>query len=512
MRTGGAGRNLPAQGRVRPHQRRTDRGRRAPFRNPRNAAAGTVRHLDPSVAASRRLEAFFYGVGRPEAIGVATQGELLDWLEAQGFRVNPRRARCRGMDEARTRIRAWTEVRADLPFEADGVVLKVDELALQRELGETSRAPRWAIAWKFPVEEATTTLQAITVQVGRTGKITPVAELDPQLLEGTEVSRATLHNPGFVRALDLRVGDRVVVRKAGGVIPEVRGVVREARPVGAEPWTEPERCPECGATLVQDGANLRCVNPSCPAQRLERLAHWASRQAMDIDGLGDKSLRLFLDQGLIAGVPDLYDLDVPTLKALEGWAEVSARNLVAAIDATRTPSMDRFLVGLSLPQVGPRTAIALARRFGTMDALLGADVAALEAVPDVGEATARLMRDALDRPEMRATLDGLRQRGVWPAAAAGGARSDALSGVTVVLTGALSRPREQVQADLEAMGARVTSSVSRNTDLVVAGDDPGSKVDKAHAYGVSVVGEEGLRTFVGERGGRWPTPDPATEA
>ncbi len=475
-----------------------------PFRNPRNAAAGTVRQLDPEVAAERNLEAFFYGVGRPEALALDGQAELLAWLGDHGFRVNDERARVIGMDEARRVIADWTARRSELPYDADGVVLKVDDLALQRELGETSRAPRWAIAWKFPAEEVATTLRGVTVQVGRTGKITPVAELEPRMLEGTEVSRATLHNPGFVHDLDLRVGDTVVVHKSGGIIPEILRVVPERRPAEARPWPEPERCPACGAELVVDGANLRCVNPDCPAQRLERLTHWAGRRALDVDGLGERSLRQFLDAGLIEGLPELYDLDAERLEALDGWGATSARNLLRQLDASRTPPLDRFLVGLGLPQVGPRTADALARRFGSMDALLEADLAAFEAVPDVGEATARLVREALDRDAMRATLAGLRERGVWPREVEAAGRGDQLAGMTVVLTGALSRPRDEVKAALEALGARVTSSVSRKTDLVVAGDDPGSKVERAAEYGVRIVDEAELAQLVRERGAAWP--------
>lgn len=475
-----------------------------PFRNPRNAAAGTVRQSDPAVAASRKLQAFFYGVGRPSALGVDGQQALLDWLEAHGFRVNDSRALVTGLAAARDLIGEWTAMRTELPYDADGVVLKVDDLALQRELGETGRAPRWAIAWKFPAEVATTTLLGITVQVGRTGKITPVAELEPRMLEGTEVARATLHNPGFVHDLDLRVGDTVAVHKSGGVIPEILRVELERRPPDTEPWTAPKRCPACRSELVQDGANLRCVNPDCPAQRLERLSHWASRRAMDIDGLGERSLEQFVDEGLVRSLPELYDLGEARLAALDGWGEVSARNLVRELDRSRAPTLDRFLVGLGLPQVGPRTADALARRFGSLDALLAADTGTLEAVPDVGEATARLVRDALDREAMRTTLAGLRERGVWPREVEDAGRGDALSGVTIVLTGALSRPRDEVAAALEAQGARVTSSVSRKTHLVVAGDDPGSKVDKAHDYGVAVVDERGLTGEVRERGGSWP--------
>ncbi|MEX2501416.1 MAG: NAD-dependent DNA ligase LigA [Trueperaceae bacterium] len=477
------------------------------FRNPRNAAAGTVRQLDPEVAAGRRLEVRFYGVGRPDDLPVSGQAELLAWLAERGFHVDDHRDRVTGLDAARDRIRAWTADRDAIPFEADGVVLKVDDFALQRELGATSRAPRWAIAWKFPAETVTSVLTGITVQVGRTGKITPVAELEPRMIDGTEVSRANLHNPGFVRELDLRIGDAVEVHKSGGIIPEVLRVVPERRPEGAAPWPEPERCPACDAALVQDGANLRCVNPACPAQLLERLGYWAGRKALDVDGLGERSLRQFLDAGLIASLPDLYDLDEERLTELDGWGATSARNLVAQLDRSRRAPLDRFLVALGLPQVGPRTAEALAHRFGTLDALLAADQEALEAVPDVGGSTAALIREALDAPALRATLDGLRQRGVWPTDAVGRVTGDALTGTSIVLTGNLSRSRDRIQADLEALGARVTGSVSRKTDLVVAGTEPGSKVDKARSLEVPVVNEEGLAAFVRERGAAWPTDD-----
>ncbi len=472
----------------------------APFRNPRNAAAGTVRQLDASVARRRTLQAFFYGVGRPENLDVATQAELLDWLAAKGFPVNPDRRTVDGLDEARDVIARWTDARSDLPYDADGVVLKVNDLTLQRELGATSRAPRWAIAWKFPAEAKRTTLRAITVQVGRTGKITPVAEFDARMLEGTEVTRATLHNPGFVHDLDLRVGDTIVVHKSGGVIPEVLRVVEADRPDDAAPWRTPERCPACDAELITDGANLRCVNPDCPAQRQERLQHWASRKALDIEGLGERSIEQFLEVGLVRSIPDLYDLDAAALTDLEGWARTSAENLIEELHRARTPDLAAFLVGLGLPQVGPATADALARRFRTLDAILDADLADLVAVPDVGEATARMVRDALDAAAMRATLDGLRTRGVWPEARSDVGTGDALADLTFVLTGALSRPRDAVKDRLEGAGARVTGSVSKKTDYVVAGEDPGSKADKAAALGIPVLDEDDLETLLHERG------------
>ncbi len=494
---------LPKAEFVRINEAREEAGE-PPFRNPRNAAAGTVRQLDPEVARSRNLEAFFYGVGRTEGLPVSNQYDLLTWLAGHGFRVNETRARVTGMEEARTVIEDWTARRSDLPYDADGVVLKVDDFALQRELGETSRAPRWAIAWKFPAEEATTRLLDVTIQVGRTGKITPVAELEPRMLEGTEVARATLHNPGFIHDMDLRIGDAVVLHKSGGIIPEILRVLPEQRPEGAEAWVEPTHCPACESELVEDGANLRCVNPECPAQRLERIGHWGSRRALDIEGLGEKSVDQFLDAGLITSIPDLYDLDEERLAALEGWGATSARNLLAQLDAKRTPPLPRFLVALGLPQVGPATAEQLARRYRTLDALLDTTAEELAAIPDVGETTASLLVDALSRPAMQHTLEGLRERGVWPEALEDEGRSDALEGLTIVLTGALSQPRDVIKNALEMRGARVTGSVSKNTSLVVAGEDPGSKVDKATDLGIEVTGEEGLAEIVRERGADWP--------
>ena len=317
-----------------------------PFMNPRNAAAGTVRHIEPAVSASRRLEAYFYGVGDPAATGVDSQAELLELLAEMGFRVNPLRERVLGLGPIDDLLERWTALRPELPYDSDGVVLKVDRLRLQEELGATSRAPRWAIAYKFPAEEATTTLRDITLQVGRTGKITPVAELEPQRLEGTTVSRATLHNPGFIADRDLRIGDRVVLHKAGGIIPEIKRVLPAERAATAEPFVFPSRCPSCAAELVVDGANARCVNPACPAQLLQRLRHYASRQALDIEGLAGKTLGSLIDAGLVAGVADLYRLGAEQLLPLEGFAEVSARKLIEEIELSKRKPLARFIVGL----------------------------------------------------------------------------------------------------------------------------------------------------------------------
>jgi DNA ligase (NAD+) len=465
------------------------------FRNPRNAAAGTVRQLDPKVSAARQLQAYFYGVGEPRALGVKRQSEVLTWLEDSGFRVNSLRQQVAGAMAACAAAEAWQARRAELEYEADGVVFKVDDLALQEELGSTSRAPRWAIAYKFPAQEVATRLRSITWQVGRTGKLTPVAELEPRLLEGTEVSRATLHNPGFICSLDLRVGDRVVVHKSGGIIPEVKRVLVEERPGGLAPCPIPTSCPDCQTPLIEDGANLRCVNPACPAQRLGRLSHFASRHALDIEGLAEKTLAQLLEAGLIQELPELYDLTAEQLLELEGFAELSATKLVQQIQASKVRPLERLIFALGLPQVGRRTAQLLATAFGSLSALQQASVADLMALPDIGEATATAVVQALQQPATQALLAGLRARGVNPRAAAPPA-GDALKGLSFVLTGTLSEPRERIKAHLEALGARVASSVSAKTDYLVAGEDPGSKLAKAEALGVKVIDEAALRELL----------------
>ena len=467
-----------------------------PFKNPRNAASGTLRQLDPRVSAGRNLQAFFYGVGEPRAVGVSTQGELLGWLTEHGFRTNERRERVTGIHEVEDVMRRWGEERKNLPYDADGLVIKVDSFALQEDLGYTSRAPRWAVAYKFPAEEVATRLEAITLQVGRTGKITPVAELEPRLLEGTVVSRATLHNPGFVRELDLRLGDRVVLHKSGGIIPEITQVLTQERVEGAEPYVFPAACPACGEALIEDGANLRCVNPGCPAQVLQRLTHYVSRRAMDIEGLAVRTLQQLLDEGLIRGVPDLYDLTEEVLLPLEGFAEISAKKLINQIEASKERPLPRFIFALGLPHVGERTAQLLAGAFPSVGALTDASKDDLEALHDVGATTAEAIYDALHGEAMRALLSDLKARGVSPRGATAGERGDALRGLSFVLTGSLSEPRDAVKRRLEALGARVGSSVSGRTSYLIAGAEPGSKLIKAEKLGVSVLDEAGLEALV----------------
>jgi DNA ligase (NAD+) len=467
-----------------------------PFRNPRNAASGTLRQIDPKVTAGRKLQAFFYGLARPGRLGLATQGEILAWLGQRGFRVNARRRSLGNLFELEALIDEWQSGRADLSYEVDGVVIKVDRLDLQEDLGATSRAPRWAIAYKFPAEEVSTELKAITLQVGRTGKITPVAELEPRFLDGTLVSRATLHNPGFIEDMDLRIGDRVVIHKSGGIIPEIKGVLHQKRPAGSVSYTFPNRCPDCDAEVVKEGANLFCVNPACRAQLLERLRHYASRQAMDIEGLAKKTLEQLMNKGLVTSIADLYRLEFEDLQKLEGFAELSAKKLLEEIERSKGRSLTRFLTALGLPHVGQRTASSLARSFGSLGAVCAASAEEFSAVPDIGPVTANAVFAVLQRSDVSELLEELTTLGVAPTQEAPATREQSLSGKSFVLTGTLSKPRSDVKAELEALGARVGSSVSRQTDYLVAGENPGSKLARAEALGVVVLAEAELEILI----------------
>ncbi|MGL4608545.1 MAG: NAD-dependent DNA ligase LigA [Trueperaceae bacterium] len=471
------------------------------FRNPRNAAAGTLRQLDAKIVAKRKLQAYFYGVGSwrslsantqsANAQGVKTQHELLEWLERNGFRVNPSRELVKNADEVEALMERWRKERARLEYDADGAVLKVNSLQLHEELGSTSRAPRWAIAYKFPAEEVATTLKAITWQVGRTGKLTPVAELEPRIIEGTEVSRATLHNPGYIGDLDLQIGDRVLVHKSGGIIPEILKVITEERPSGLVPYTVPTHCPECNAELVMDGANLRCTNLACPAQQLERIIYWGSRTAMDIEGLAVKTVEQLVVAGLVKSIPDLYDLTTAQLLELEGFAKVSAQKLVDAIGASKTRPLSRLLVALGLPHVGRRTATILERAFPSLNKLQAATTEDFEAIHDIGETTATAIYEALHNPFMERLIDELQAHGIDPQAQQV-VIGDALKGKTFVLTGTLSESRDAVKERLESLGAKVGSSISKKTDYVVAGEAAGSKMQKAEELGVTILNEAGL--------------------
>ncbi|MFD1569697.1 NAD-dependent DNA ligase LigA [Halorubrum laminariae] len=491
-----------------------------PFANPRNAAAGTLRQLDPSVVAERPLDIFVFDVLAWEADGgerggaqmdrPATHREEFDAFDRFGLRRTDRVDVVDDIEAAidyRDRILAD---RDDLNYAVDGVVLSVNDRAAREALGSTSRAPRWAFAYKFPPRTATTTVEGVTVQVGRTGRLTPVAELDPVEVGGVTVSRATLHNPAEIEALGINVGDHVRIYRAGDVIPYVPEVV-EKRAEGT--YDFPETCPVCGAPVERDGPLAFCTGGlGCPAQIDRAIEHWARRDALDIDGLGPERVEQLREAGLVESLPDLYDLTVGDLTDLEGWGETSAENLIAELDATRDPPLDAFLAGLGIPDVGATTARALATHFGDLDALLDADEDALREVDDIGPEVADSIRTFFDREENRAAIAELRERGVDPEPVDTGpddGQADALAGLTFVFTGSLSVTRSEAQVHVEAHGASATSSVSGNTDYLVAGENPGhSKRADADAEGVPVLDEAAFADLLADHDVEWPPADP----
>ena len=471
--------------------------------NPRNGAAGSIRQLDPTIAAKRPLSFFAYGLGETRGWEApATHGEVLDALANWGFPVSDERAVAQGAEGLTAFHQAIAAKRATLPFDIDGVVYKVNRLDWQRQLGFRTREPRWAAAHKFPAQEELTVVEAIEVQVGRTGAITPVARLKPVFVGGVTVTNATLHNAGEIARKDVRVGDTVQVRRAGDVIPEVIGVVLERRPPEARPYAMPETCPVCGSRVERAAgeAVARCVGGLyCRAQRKEAIRHFASRRALDIDGLGDKLVEQLVERELVRDPADLFSLDAGALAELERMGSRSAAKLVEALERAKTTTLARFLYALGIREVGESTALALAEHFGALDALLAVDEERLRQVPDVGPVVAAAIRVFFQEPHNLEIVARLRAAGVhWPETAqpASGART--LAGKTVVLTGTLeSLSRDQATARLRALGAKVAGSVSKKTGYVVAGRDAGSKLDKARELGVTVLDEAGLLALLG---------------
>jgi DNA ligase (NAD+) len=471
--------------------------------NPRNGAAGSIRQLDPALAARRPLSFFTYGLGEVQGWEWrTTHKEVLDQLDAWGFPVNDERRVVRGAEGLVDFHRCIAEKRDGLPFDIDGVVYKVNSLTLQERLGFVTREPRWAVAHKFPAEEQLTVVRGIDIQVGRTGKLTPVAKLEPVFVGGTTVSNATLHNEDETRRKDVRIGDTVIVRRAGDVIPEVVGVALDQRPVNAgEPFDLFRqlggKCPVCGSTIMREKgeADWRCTGGLfCPAQRKEALLHFAGRRAMDIDGLGDKLVEQLVDSGIVNTPADLYNLHMSTVANLERMGEKSAANLLAAIEHSKHTTLARFVFALGIRNVGEATAKDLARHFGTLDNLMEADEARLQQVPDVGPVVAQSITAFLAEPHNCEVIAQLRASGInW--AEHEGEQTEALplSGKTFVLTGTLpSMNREDAKTALEALGAKVAGSVSKKTHYVVAGAEAGSKLDKAQALGVTVLDEQQL--------------------
>lgn len=484
---------------------------RAPFANPRNAAAGSLRQKDPAVTKMRDLSTFMYAIADDAALEVEGQWELLQWLRKAGFHVNPDVRLCTTAEEVRGFCRECLDRRESLPYEIDGVVVKVNDFARQRAMGFTARAPRWAIAFKFPPEEKTTLLRDITVQVGRTGALTPVAELTPVVVAGSTVARATLHNLDEVHRKDVRVGDTVIVRKAGDVIPEVLGPVLSLRSPEARIWEMPSVCPSCGSSVVRDPGEVafRCISIDCPAQALERLLHWASRGALDIDGMGEEIVSRLVESGRVADVADYYSLSEEELASLDmgrvkadgepvRLGHTVAKKLVAAIEASKGRSFARVLFGLGIRHVGKTTAEAIAAAYPSMDALASAGEDELAGIYGVGPKVAHGMWLFFRTPDNTSVIERLRAAGVTmadEAVAVGEEVPQVLAGLTFVLTGTLAHSgmtRDEAGARLKAMGAKVSGSVSKKTSFVVAGENAGSKYDKAVALGVPVLDEAQL--------------------
>lgn len=471
--------------------------------NPRNGAAGSIRQLDPRVAAQRPLSFYAYGLGETRGWSMpATHAGVLEALARMGLPVSRHYAIAHGPEELVAFHDRILAMRDELPFDIDGVVYKVNDLALQAELGFVHRQPRWAVAHKFPAQEEMTELLDIEVQVGRTGKLTPVARLKPVFVGGVTVSNATLHNQDEIDRKDVRIGDTVIVRRAGDVIPEVVGVVLSRRPFDARRFQMPSHCPVCGSDVVrlEGEADARCTGGLfCPAQRKEAIKHFASRRAMDIEGLGDKLVEQLVDRGLVKDVADLYALDHGTVAGLERMGDKSAENLIAAIQRSKSTTLPRFLFALGIKDVGEATAQTLARHFGNLQALMAADEERLQQVPDVGPVVAASIHAFFAEQHNRDVIHKLQAAGVhWPDVAVAAAGELPLAGKTIVLTGTLaSMTRDEAKARLEALGAKVAGSVSKKTDYVIAGEAAGSKLARALELGITVLDEEGLSKLLG---------------
>jgi DNA ligase (NAD+) len=485
------------------------RGERT-FVNPRNAAAGSLRQLDPRVTAARPLDMFFYAAGAIEGEALPEHhSDVLGMLRGWGLRTCPEARIVHGAEGCLEYFESMAQRRSALPYDIDGVVYKVDRLEHQGRLGFVSRAPRWAVAHKFPAEEALTTLRDVEFQVGRTGAITPVARLAPVFVGGVTVSNATLHNMDEIERKGVRIGDTVVVRRAGDVIPEVARVLVERRPAVSQPIELPGNCPVCGSAVAREpeGAIARCTGGyACLAQRKERLRHFASRRALDIEGLGEKLVEHLVDAGWVSDPADLFALDVARLAELERMGAKSAENVVAAIDRSKATTLPRFLFALGIRDVGESTALALARHFGSLEALMAASEERVREVPDVGPVVAGRVREFFEQPANRDVVRRLRDAGVhWADLPRAEAAPRPLEGMTFVITGTLqAMTREEAEDRLRGLGARVSGSVSRKTRYLVAGSDAGSKLRKAEELGVPVLGEEALLRILGGE----PPPQP----
>ena len=496
-----------------------DAAGKQPFANPRNAAAGSLRQKDPKITAHRDLETFIYAVADEGPLDVHSQWEFLNWLRSCGFNVNPHARRCLSAQEVHDFCAQALEQRGDLNYDIDGVVVKVDSFASQEALGFTSRAPRWAIAFKFPPEEKQTVLREIRIQVGRTGVLTPVAEFDPVTVAGSTIARATLHNLDEIRRKNVREGDTIIVHKAGDVIPEVVGPVLSLRPADAVEFQMPTTCPSCGSPVIQEEGEVafRCVSIDCPAQAVERLIHWGSRKAMDIDGLGDEFINRMVEEGVLSDVADFYDklteetlasmptgrvYDTDTADHLSGDSipvgHTIAKKVMAKVEESKTRGLGRVLFGIGMRHVGANVAELLAQEFGSIQALATAPVEKIAEIPGIGPKIAESVHEFFSIPENVAVIERLRQAGVvLEEEKPENELPQTLAGLTFVLTGTLEHfTRDEAGAQLKAMGAKVSGSVSKKTSFVVAGEAAGSKLTKAESLGVPVLDEAALQQIL----------------
>lgn len=496
-----------------------DAAGKQPFANPRNAAAGSLRQKDPKITAHRDLETFIYAVADEGPLDVHSQWEFLNWLRSCGFNVNPHARRCLSAQEVHDFCTQALEQRGDLNYDIDGVVVKVDSFASQEALGFTSRAPRWAIAFKFPPEEKQTVLREIRIQVGRTGVLTPVAEFDPVTVAGSTIARATLHNLDEIRRKNVREGDTIIVHKAGDVIPEVVGPVLSLRPADAVEFQMPTTCPSCGSPVFQEEGEVafRCVSIDCPAQAVERLIHWGSRKAMDIDGLGDELINRMVEEGVLSDVADFYDklteetlasmptgrvYDTDTADHLSGDSipvgHTIAKKVMAKVEESKTRGLGRVLFGIGMRHVGANVAELLAQEFGSIQALATAPVEKIAEIPGIGPKIAESVHEFFSIPENVAVIERLRQAGVvLEEEKPENELPQTLAGLTFVLTGTLEHfTRDEAGAQLKAMGAKVSGSVSKKTSFVVAGEAAGSKLTKAESLGVPVLDEAALQQIL----------------
>jgi DNA ligase (NAD+) len=478
------------------NRRQAEAGARI-FMNPRNAGAGSLRQKDPAVTATRELGFWAYQLGTLEGgPDFAAHSETLEWMRSAGFPVNPHIRLLHGLDEVDEYCREWLDRRHTLDYEIDGAVVKVDDLGQRRELGATSKAPRWAIAYKFPPEEKSTLLKGIMVSIGRTGKATPFAMLEPVVVGGSNVKLATLHNEDQVRIKDVRPGDTVVVRKAGDVIPEVRGPVLSLRPAGLEPWTFPKQCPVCGEPLVRlaGESDTFCVNVDCPGQQVQRISHFASRGAMDIEHLGERTVYQFARAELLHDVADIYDLDYDRIASFEGWGEASIANLRLAVEASKTRPLANLLVGLSIRHLGAAGSLLLAGHFRHLDRIMAASADELAAVPGVGPTIGASVEQFFGLARNREVIERLRRAGCNFEGPDAPDLPQVLVGTSVVVTGTLEGwSREGAEEAIKARGGKSPGSVSKKTTAVVVGSEPGAaKLAKASELGVPVLDEAGF--------------------